>query len=223
MRMVRVQFQLRWLMVAIAFLAIILSISAGMTAFLVFLFTILGFILLVPAVADDQRPIASLADGWTTRSNRSLWVMATRAGRGRRWVMLDEDLQDFTPLRKSAGARSTCFRLAAHAIARGVFLAFLVFATGWVEPIFADFGVPLPNVTIWVIEASHRVVASVSLTLLLLAADGLVLDALCRRGDVLRAWSWSLMMIATPLSMIAVTLWALLLPLLTTCPMRLSG
>jgi hypothetical protein len=128
--------------------------------------------------------------------------------------VLDEDLQDFSPPRKKAGARSTVFRLTAHAIAWGVFLAFLVFATGWVEPIFADFGVPLPNVTIWVIEALHRVVTSVLLTLLLLVADGLVLDALCRRGDVLRAWTWSLLMIATPLSMVAVVLWALLLPLL---------
>ncbi len=128
--------------------------------------------------------------------------------------MLDEDLQDFSPPRKGAGARSTCFRLIAHAIAWGVFLAFLVFGTARVEPIFADFGVPLPNVTVWVIEASHRVVASVALTLLLLVADGLVLDTLCRRGDVLRAWSWSLLMIGTPLSLVAVTLWALLLPLL---------
>jgi len=128
--------------------------------------------------------------------------------------VLDEDLLDVSPPRKCAGARSTFFRLIAHAIAWGVFLAFLVFGTARVEPIFADFGVPLPNVTILVIEASHRLVAGVSLTLLLLVADGLVLNAFVRRGDVLRAWSWSLLMIVTPLSMVAVTLWALLLPLL---------
>ena len=118
-------------------------------------------------------------------------------------------------------ARSTCSR-PSLADRLSVFLAFLVFATGWVEPIFADFGIPLPNVTIWVIQAAHRIVASMSLTLLLLIVDGLVLNALCRRGDVLRAWSWSLLMIATPLSMVAVTLWALLLPLLT-CDTGLSG
>jgi hypothetical protein len=149
--------------------------------------------------------------------------MATRAGRARRWVVLDEDLQAFSSPRKKTGARSTCFRLVTHAIAWSVFLAFLVFATGWVEPIFADFGVPLPNVTLWVIEASHRVVASVALTVLLLVVDALVLDALCRRGDVLRARSWSLLMIATPLSMVAVVLGALLLPMFSTCGMRLSG
>ena len=135
--------------------------------------------------------------------------------------MLDEDLLDISPPRKGAGARSTGFRLIAHAIAWGVFLAFLVFGTGRVEPIFADFGIPLPNVTLWVIQASHSIVASVLLTLLLLVGDGLVLAALCRRGEVLSAWCWSLVMIGTPLSLVAVTLWALLLPLLNVH--RLSG
>jgi type II secretory pathway component PulF len=136
--------------------------------------------------------------------------------------MLDEDLQDGTPPRKSAVSRSTRFRLIVHGIAWGVLLALLAFGVPRVETVFADFGVPLPDVTILVIQASHRIVASVLLTLLLLVADGLVLDAFRRRGDFQRARSWSLLMIATPLSMVAVMLWALLLPMLTCMP-RLSG
>ena len=165
-----------------------------------------------------------LADGWKTRSNRRLWVMATRAGRGRRWVVLDEDMAINRPHRRKRkpGARLTCFRLVAHAIAWSVFLAFLVFATGWVEPIFADFGFPLPNVTIladrgiaqdrrWRVASPCSCSSSMGWS-----------STCCRRGDVLRAWSWSSLMIATPLSLVAVMLWALLLPLLT-CRMRLSG
>jgi len=95
MRMVHVQFQLRWLMVAIAVLAIILSMSAGTTEFLVFFFTILVLIILVPAaIAPSGRRIETAY--WAMALHPLLllvWIAAWRLpGRRAQLYPHDKDL-----------------------------------------------------------------------------------------------------------------------------------
>jgi len=126
--------------------------------------------------------------------------------------VLDDDLLDVSPSKK-AGRRSMFARHVAHGIAWGVLLATLILGVPTIEPIFTDFGVPLPNLTTWVIQASHWPSALLLLTVLLLVADRFVLAALLRRGDVVEVRSWSLLMIAPPILMVAATLWALILPM----------
>jgi type II secretory pathway component PulF len=98
-----------------------------------------------------------------------------------------------------------------------------------VVAIFKDFGVPLPRLTNLVIQASHvvnwawsPVVAILLVLLVLLGADWLMLNAQSERGEEGWAMAWSMLMFVCPLLLIALTLLALFLPLLTIMT-RLSG
>jgi hypothetical protein len=91
-----------------------------------------------------------------------------------------------------------------------------------VEAIFLDFGVPLPRPTLLLIRASHLVswastplLVIPSLLLVLLGLDWLILNIRPERGKAGLAGTWSALMFASPVLLIALTLAALVLPLLT--------
>ena len=143
--------------------------------------------------------------------------------------MLKEDLSDFFPALKRSKGRLTPFRLITHCYVWGLFLVILAFVVPRVEVIFADFGVPLPRLTILVIRASHLVnwasppaVAISLLLLVLLGEDWLMLNAQSERGEEGWSLAWSMLMFASPLLLIGLTLVALVLPLLSITT-RLSG
>ena len=144
------------------------------------------------------------------------------SGRDGGWAVVNDELSDLVPIRDKNATVWTCLRLLAQGIAWGVFLVLLACVVPRFEMTFADFGVPLPNLTILVIEASHMLIAVIAVTVTLLIADGFVMAHFARRGDVVRVRSWSLLMIATPVVMVALTLGALVLPMLTVMQ-RLSG
>jgi type II secretory pathway component PulF len=111
--------------------------------------------------------------------------------------------------------RSTRFRLITHGIVMGLFLLVLAVGVPRVERVFTDFGAPLPRATVLVIRASHRPIAFMLSTLVLLGLDWSILAILSRRGDAQRARAWSASMIAMPMMMIALILIALGLPMIT--------
>ncbi len=119
--------------------------------------------------------------------------------------------------------RSTRIRLISHGIALGLFFLLLTFGVPRVERPFTDFGIPLPRATILVIRASHWPIAISSSILVLLGIDGYLLEILSRRGDPRWARTWSALMIATPLVIMALILAALGLPLITMDTSPLSG
>jgi hypothetical protein len=143
--------------------------------------------------------------------------------------MLKEDMSEFFPAPKRAAGRLTPFRLIAHCYVWGLFLLIMAFVVPRVEGIFADFGVPLPRLTILAIGASHLVLWASSpvvtiplLLLILLGADWLMLNAQSERGEEGWALAWSMLMFACPLLLIALTLVAFVLPFFTITT-RLSG
>jgi type II secretory pathway component PulF len=136
--------------------------------------------------------------------------------------VVDDEGDDFAPIRIKSERRWNSLRLIAHGFTWGLLLALLACVVPKVEAVFADFGVPLPNVTMLVIEASHWLVAAMAMTVSLLIADWFVMNHFARCGDRVGARSWSLLMIATPFVMAVVTLGALVLPMLTITQ-RLSG
>ena len=72
--------------------------------------------------------------------------------------------------------------------------------------VFNEYDIPLPRLTNVVFRASHAQTVFISLILVLAGADWFVLEKLSKRGDALGASSWSAIMIATPLLLIALTL-----------------
>jgi hypothetical protein len=136
--------------------------------------------------------------------------------------VLNDEPAEFMTDRKRAHWLWTCFRLIIHGIAWGLFMALLGFGVPRFEAVFADFGVPLSDLSIRVIEASHIVDVLAMLTLILLVADGFVLESFRRRGIVKGSRRWSSLMIATPLLLVALTVVGLVLPLFTL-NQKLSG
>ena len=143
--------------------------------------------------------------------------------------MLKEDLSDFFPPPTRANGSLTPFRLIAPGIAWGIFLVLLAFIVPRIEAIFEDFGIPLPRHTILVIRASHLVIRAsspvfvvLSLLLVLLGANWLMLIAQSKRREAGLSGAWSVLMLGTPLLLIALTLATLVQPLLTIMG-RLSG
>jgi hypothetical protein len=127
-----------------------------------------------------------------------------------------------------AERRLTPFRVGAHGYIWGLFLFFLGFAAPSVEGIFATYGLPLPRLTNLLFGASHMiswpfpaVVTIPSLLLALLSIDWLVLTAHSERAEEGIALAWSMLMFVCPLCLIALTVLALVLPLLSI--LRLSG
>jgi type II secretory pathway component PulF len=109
-----------------------------------------------------------------------------------------------------------------HAIAWGLLMALLGVVVPKFEAAFADFGIPLSDLSIGVIEASHIVGVLATLTLILLVADGFILELFRRRDIVKGSRGWSSLMIATPLLLAALTMVALVFPLFTL-HQKLSG
>jgi type II secretory pathway component PulF len=138
----------------------------------------------------------------------------------------NEEPADFRTDRKRANWPWTCFWLIIHGIAWGLLLALLSLVVPKFEAVFADFGVPLPELSIRVIDASHKVRVHLLLLLpfsvLVLAADALILETFRRRGIVAGSRRWSTLMIVTPLLLAAVTVVAVILPLFTV-DQKLSG
>jgi hypothetical protein len=81
--------------------------------------------------------------------------------------------------------------------------------------LFSEYDIPLPRLTTFVIRASHAQAVLILLVPAVLGADWYVLGRFSKRGDIEGAWTWSAVMIATPLLLIVLTLAALVLPLLT--------
>jgi type II secretory pathway component PulF len=136
--------------------------------------------------------------------------------------MSKEDPWPVSPAQQSAEAAPASFGLIAHCIAWGLFLVLLTVIVPRIEAIFQDFGTPLPRPTRLLIRASHLViwaaaplVAIPSLLLVLLGMDWLILNIRPERGEARLARTWSALMLASPLLLIALTLAALVLPLLT--------
>ena len=143
--------------------------------------------------------------------------------------MLKEELSDSFPARKEIEGASDSLPNDCHGYVWGLFLVILAFVVPRVEVIYADFGIPLPRLTILVIRASHLVnwasppaVAISLLLLVLLGADWLMLNAQSERGEEGWSLAWSMFMFASPLLLIGLTLVALVLPLLSFTT-RLSG
>ena len=108
--------------------------------------------------------------------------------------------------------RSKRFRLFADGIAWALLVLLLAFGVPRVETSFTDYGMPLPRLTDLTIRASHMWTAFLLLAMILLGTDWYVANELSRQGSAEWAWSWSALMIATPLLLIALTLVALALP-----------
>jgi type II secretory pathway component PulF len=90
----------------------------------------------------------------------------------------------------------------------------MAFAVPRFVALFNDFGVALPAATILVIRASRQLVALVLLVLVLLVADWFLLSTRTDRGVTRVSGPWSVLMLACPLLLIALTLVALGVPLL---------
>jgi type II secretory pathway component PulF len=136
--------------------------------------------------------------------------------------MLEDELADFMTYRKRPNAWLMWLRLMCHGIAWGLLVALLAFGVPRFEAVFSDFGVPLPEVTIRVIQASHITSVLIALILLLLVADGFVLADFDRRGVIEGSRRWSTVMIMTPLVLVAVTMVGVILPCLNVMQ-KLSG
>src|SRR4051794_26631363 len=117
---------------------------------------------------------------------------------------------------------SNPFRLIGHGFAWGLLLVLLTCGVPTIATIFADFGVPLPRVTMLVIQASRMTLVVSSSILAILGVDWFVLGVLSRQGDGERCRIWSRLMIGTPLVMSVVTVVTLVIPFLTIMT-RLSG
>jgi len=104
------------------------------------------------------------------------------------------------------------FQLIIHGMLWVVLLALYAFGVPKIEAIVNDFGVPLPELTVRVIQVSHFLIVLSVLTVLLLVTDWRVLGALSRRDDALGLRYWSVLRIVTPLLLIVLTLVALILP-----------
>jgi hypothetical protein len=102
-----------------------------------------------------------------------------------------------------------------HVIVCGVYLSLCWFAVPRLEAISSDFAIPLPELTIRVLQASHLAGVLSALILLLLVANWFVLDAPSRGGDGEATQCWSVLMLVVPLLAIALTLAALILPVFT--------
>jgi hypothetical protein len=136
--------------------------------------------------------------------------------------MSRDDSWSDSPASRRAEETPAPFGLIAHGIAWGLFLVLLGLVVPRIEAIFLDFGIPLPRPTLLLIRASHLVswastplVALPTLLLVLLGVDWLILNIRPDPGEAGLARTWSALMLASPLLLIALTLAALVLPLLT--------
>jgi type II secretory pathway component PulF len=111
--------------------------------------------------------------------------------------------------------RSQRFRVFADGIAWVLLLLLLAFGVPRVETSFTDYGIPLPRLTAFTIRASHMWPVFLLLATILLSTDLCLIAKLSGQGDAEWFRSWSAVMIATPLLLIALTLMSLVLPLFT--------
>jgi type II secretory pathway component PulF len=132
-----------------------------------------------------------------------------------RRIVVRDDRLDFDSNPKTIATDVPRIRLIVHGVAWGLFLALLAFVVPRVEAIFADFGMPLPRVTTLALRASHHISTVVAIVIAMLTADYVVSKARSVRNDEDLSKAWSALMLALPLALIAVTLGALVLPLMT--------
>jgi type II secretory pathway component PulF len=129
--------------------------------------------------------------------------------------MWNDDRSDVAPFPKRQNMGSSRRRLAAHGIAWGLFFVLLGFGVPRIEAVFTESNMPLPRFTSLVIHTSHLAIVFALLVVDLLVVDWYVLDALSEQGEVSSARAWSALMLATPLLVTGLTLWALALPWFT--------
>jgi hypothetical protein len=142
---------------------------------------------------------------------------------------VEKGVSDVFPMATELNRSPTRSRLITHGIACGLFLVVLAVGVPRVEATYSDYNVPLPRLSILVFAAAHVVswgsppiVVVPVLFLILLSADWLMLKALVARSGSELTGAWSMFMLGAPLLLIALTLFALIQPLLTIMP-RLSG
>jgi hypothetical protein len=129
---------------------------------------------------------------------------------------------DIEPADGGAIPPSTHFQLIAHALVWVFCLGLFVFGVTGIESILRDYNIPLPRAAVFVIWTAHQVVALVLLFLVLIGVDWFVLQSLFRRGEIEVAQTWSTLIFATPLVLVALTLIALSLTFFTI-DFRLTG
>ncbi len=134
----------------------------------------------------------------------------------------ERDLADFVAPPEKGMARSSRRWLMAHGVAWGLLMVVLVGVVRKFEPIFQDFGVDLPGMTVVVIKAAHLGILLVPLFLILMGADWAVLNALDRRGQARRYRAWAIAMLIATLLLLGATIVALVMPLISL-QTRLSG
>jgi hypothetical protein len=81
--------------------------------------------------------------------------------------------------------------------------------------VLKNYNIPLPKATAFVIWAAHQVIALVYFILVVLGVDWFVLESLSRRGEIDLSQTWSTLMFATPMVLIALTLIAVSSPFFT--------
>jgi type IV pilus assembly protein PilC len=110
------------------------------------------------------------------------------------------------------------FVAALHATAGFLLLAILVFVVPRFALMFADFGAKLPAPTQLVLDLSHAVQRLAPLVILaamvFLVADGLACYWLRTRIGHLAATAWNLAVLIVVVSLIAVAVWSMFLPVL---------
>ena len=104
----------------------------------------------------------------------------------------------------------------------GIALALLGVAVPKAEAIFKDFGIPLPRITLLLLRISHLSWAWISLALSVLVVDWFMRDAASEEDDPTIWRIWSTLLLAIPLLLIGLVLWALAMPCFNL-DHRLSG
>jgi type II secretory pathway component PulF len=129
--------------------------------------------------------------------------------------MVRDNLLDFAANPKTIETDVPRFGLIIDGVLWGLLLVLLAFVVPRVEAIFADFSIPLPRLTTLVIRASHHIFTVVAIVFATLTADYVVSMARSVRDDEELSKSWSALMLAFPLALIALALAALVTPLMT--------
>jgi hypothetical protein len=126
--------------------------------------------------------------------------------------MSNDELVDAGARSRGSLARSARLQFIAHGIAWAICLGFFVFGILGIESILNDENIPLPRAAVFVIWAAHQVIALTVSILVLLGLDWFALELLSRRSEIEVSQTWSTLVFATPMVLIALVLIALSLP-----------
>ena len=126
--------------------------------------------------------------------------------------MSNDELVDAGARSRGSLARSARLQFIAHGIAWAICLGLFIVGVREIDSILKDYNFPLPRAAVFVIWAAHQVIALIFLILVLFGVDWFVLESLSRRGEIDLSQTWSTLVFATPMVLIALVLIALSLP-----------